>query len=60
MNVRTSPTLGSLDIASATGHATGGCWTVRLLSTDGRTAEGIGLTHEAAWLDALRVLRGAS
>lgn len=56
----TSATLRSLGILSVTGSALGGSWTVRLLSTTGRSAEGVGLTHEAAWLDALRVLRGAS
>jgi hypothetical protein len=52
------PTLRSLGIASATGSALGGSWTVRLLSTTGRSAEGVGLTPDEAEADALRKLRG--
>jgi hypothetical protein len=55
-----SPTLRSLGIASATGSALGGSWTVRLLSTTGRSVAGVGLTLGDAWLEALRALRGVS
>ena len=55
-----SRSLSSLGIRSCTGSALGGSWTVRLLSTTGRGAAGVGLTHEDAWLDALRSLREAT